>query len=299
MVAPQDPRSLARRVRRLEFLFFSLLLSKDDEGDDQELWFEFQRFFRMDRDRDFLDEPRFEFFMDRMFERRRRSQPQSQLQLIEQLQNEIKVLKTKTDMVQIETHSFLAIQALGLPADRVQSIRYVPIRAYIDQTPDGAIDAISAAISDVLSAYGFTFADEFPEIKGSWFKKWFAKSKEVLSQPEVAERFEKIERAIELKAIDNPQADADLKQASATAKLIKALDKIPTAAVQAGSVLVVKLTTPKGSVIQARTLSQQEMVELENNQLLLQDPSEVLGKLTAACNSSRKLPPPKVAPEEV
>ena len=154
MVAPQDPRSLARRVRRLEFLFFSLLLSKDDEGDDQELWFEFQRFFRMDRDRDFLDEPRFEFFMDRMFERRRRSQPQSQLQLIEQLQNEIKVLKTKTDMVQIETHSFLAIQALGLPADRVQSIRYVPIRAYIDQTPDGAIDAISAAISDVLSAYG-------------------------------------------------------------------------------------------------------------------------------------------------
>jgi hypothetical protein len=197
------------------------------------------------------------------------------------------------DSVQVEIHSLLAIQALGLPTERVQSIRFVPVRAYIDQTPDGAIAAISAALSEVLSAYGFNVADEFPEIKGSWFKKWFAKSKEALSQPEVLERLEKIERAIEIKAIDRPQADVDEKQAGAIAKLIKAPDKVPNAAVQAGSVLVVKLTTPKGPIIQARTLSQEEMVELENNQLLLQDPSEVLGKLTAACHSTRKVPQPK------
>jgi len=120
----------------------------------------------------------------------------------------------------------------------------------------------------------------------------------VLSQPEVIERLQKIERAIELKAIDKPQADVDEKQASAIAKLINCLDKVPNAAIQAGSVLVVKLTTPKGPVIQARTLSQEEMVELENNQLLLQDPAKVLGKLTAACNNSRRLQPAKpLAPE--
>ena len=201
MVAPQDPRSLAQRVRRLEFLLFSLLLSLGDEGDGEELWLEFRHFFRRGLDRDFFDEPRFEFFMDRVFERRLRSQPESLLRQVEQLQSEVRALEAKTDTVQIETHSLLAIQALGLPTDRVQSTRFVPVRAYIDQTPEGAINAISAAITEVLVAYGFAVADEFPEIKGSWFKKWFAKSKEALSQPEVIERLEKIERAVELKGL--------------------------------------------------------------------------------------------------
>lgn len=299
MVAPQDSRTLAQRVRRLEFLLFSLLLSLGDESDDEELWFEIRHFFRRGRDRDFLDEPRFEFFMDRLFKRRRRSQPESLMHQVEQLQSEVRALKAKTDTVQIETHSLLAIQALGLPTERVQSTRFVPVRAYIDQTPEGAIDAISAAITDVLAAYGFSVADEFPEIRGSWFKKWFAKSKEALSQPEVIERLEKIERAVELKAIDKPQADVDEKQANAIANLIKALENVPNAAVQAGSVLVVKLTTSSGPVIQARTLSQGEMVELENNQLMLQDPAEVLGKLTTACNNSRRLPPSKPVAEGV
>jgi hypothetical protein len=288
MVAPQDPSSLAQRVRRLEFLLFSLLLSMGENGDDEELWFDFRHFFQRRSDRDFFDDPAFAFFLDRLLDRRQRSQPESLLRQIETLQGEVQALKAKTDIVQIETHSLLAIQTLGLSVERVQSIRFVPIRAYIDQTPDGAIDDISAAITAVLSAYGFTVADEFPEIKGSWFKKWFAKSKEALTQPGVIERLEKIERAFELKVIDKPQADVDERQASAISKLIKALGKVPNAAIQAGSVLVVKLSTAKGIVIQARTLSQEEMVELENNQLLLQDPSEVLGRLSDACTSARK-----------
>jgi len=82
MVAPQDPRSLAQKVGRLEFLLFSLLLSMGDEGDDEEMWFEFRHFFRRDKDRDFHDDPRFEFLMDRIFERRRRSQPESLLRQV-------------------------------------------------------------------------------------------------------------------------------------------------------------------------------------------------------------------------
>jgi len=291
MVAPQEPTSLAQRLRRLELLFFSLVVSLGEDGLDDDLWFELRHLFRRspNRNREFFDYPEFEFLFERLRERRQRNQPESLLHQIEQLRNEISELKAKTEVVQVETHSLLAIQALGLPTEKVQSIRFVPIRAYIDKTPEGAIDSISNAISEVLEAYGFAVADEFPEIKGSWFKKWFAKSKDALSQPEVLERLEKIERAVELKAIDKPQADVDDKQASAIAKLIKCLDKVPNAAVQAGSVLVVKLTNSNGSVIQARTLSQQEMVELENNQLLLQDPAEVLGKLSAACTTTKRI----------
>lgn len=292
MVAPQDPRNLTERVRRLEMLFFTLIASLGDDGYDEKMWFELQHLFRRERDRPFFDYPEFRVFLDRMADRHRREQPESVLRQIERLQRDVQNLSEKTSTVQSEAHALMAIQALGLPDEQVRLTRFVPVRAYIDQTPDGAISAISAAISDVLGAYGFSVADEFPEIRGSWFKKWFAKSKDALSQPEVVERLEKIERAVELKAIDKPQADVDDKQASAIAKLIKSLDKVPNAAVQAGSVLVVKLTTPKGPVVQARTLTQTEMVELENNQLLLQEPAEVLGKLSAACSGAKRIASP-------
>jgi len=295
MVAPQEPSSLAARVRRLEFMLSALMLSLGDEADDEEAWFAFRHFLRRGSGRDRFDYPEFEYLLDRLIDRRRRAQPQSVLRQLDELSGEVRDLQSRTKSVQIETHALLAIQALGLPSEEVRLTRYVPVRAYIDKTPEGAIAAISTAVADVLVAFGFSVADEFPEIKGSWFKKWFAKSKDVLSQPEVKERLEKIERAVELKGIDRPQAEVDEKQASAIAKLVKALDKVPNAAVQAGSVLVVKLTTPKGPVIQARTLTQQEMVELENNQLLLQDPAEVLGRLSAACTHTRKLPPSKPA----
>jgi predicted metal-dependent hydrolase len=326
MGTPPEPSSLLRRVRRLELMLFSALLAIDDE-EDESLWFEFRNLFRRGRDRDFLDDPQFDFLLSRLSRSRGRQvvpeklleevselkgvssrvqylveTQQDQMEALqnrfEELLEQFEVLNSKTNTAQIETHSLLAIQALGLPTEKIQSIRYVPVRAYIDKTPPGAIGLISDAIAEVLAAYGFSVADEFPEIKGSWFKKWFAKSKEVLSQPEVLERLEKIERAVEIKAIDKPQSEIDEKQASAIAKLVKALDKVPNAAVQAGSVLVVKLDTPKGPVIQARTLSQGEMVELENNQLLLQDPSEVLKKLTAACNQAKRLPPAKTIRED-
>ena len=40
---------------------------------------------------------------------------------------------------------------------------------------------------------------------------------------------------------------------------------------------------------ESRTLSQEEMIELENNQMLLQNPSEVLSKLNAACSGTKRI----------
>ncbi|HHV48207.1 MAG TPA: hypothetical protein GXX56_04485 [Rhodocyclaceae bacterium] len=278
-----------QRIKRLESLFSVLLLTSGDGGDDEEVWFFLRRLFQRYRDHE-RDDHDFEYLVDRLMHQRRRSQPESLLYQFEGLESKVRSLQAKVNTLQVETHSLLAIQALGLDAGQVRSTRFIPVRAYIDETPEGAIDAISRAIDEVLTAFDFSVADEFPAIKGSWFKKWFGKTKDVLSQPEVIERLEKIERAVELKAIDKPQAEIDEKQAGAISKLIKSLDKVPNAAVQAGSVLVVKLTTAKGPVIQARTLSQDEMLQLENNQLLLQDPAEVLGRLSAACSNNRKNP---------
>jgi len=68
MAAPQDPRSLAQRVHRFEFLFFSLFLTPGDEGDDEGLWFEFRHIFGRSGHRDFFDDSDLEFFLDRMFD---------------------------------------------------------------------------------------------------------------------------------------------------------------------------------------------------------------------------------------
>lgn len=190
--------------------------------------------------------------------------------------------------LQIEAHTLMALVSLGLNQDETRFRRIVPLRAYLDIDDRGLMSETAAAITEVIDMLGFGLADDFPAVYGSWYKRWFAKSRDALSRPEVVERLEKLERAIELKYVENPQSDVDGKQAGAIAKLVKCLEKTPNAALQAGSVLVVKITTPSGPMIQARSLSQQELTELENNQQFLQEPATILKKLELACSLAPK-----------
>ncbi|WP_370309595.1 hypothetical protein [Sinimarinibacterium flocculans] len=289
MVAPSnDPQALARRMRRLEVLLFGFLIASGDEADEEHLWHDLRHLLRRQRDEGpFFDSPHLEYFVERLIETRRRSTPESMGRRIQELETEVQRLSSQLQSLQIDSHTIFSVQSLGLDTAKVKTTRFLPVRAYIEKTPPGAIEAVAAAVEQLLSAYGFTVADEFPPIKGSWFKKWFAKSKDALSHPEVTERLEKIERAVELRTLEKPQSDVDEKKAAAIARVIEALNGTPTAAIQAGSVLVVKVTTAAGPMIQARTLTQDEITQLENNQLLLQNPAEVLGRLSEACLQNR------------
>lgn len=187
------------------------------------------------------------------------------------------------------THEWLAIQSLGLDASEVKLARFLPLRVYLSDTPEGTIGSVSKALSALLDAFKFEFSDEFPAVNGSWFKKWFTKTTEAVTQPEVLDRLKKIERAIELKGLGEPQAEIDKKQSEAISTLISSLEKIPNAAVQAGSLLLVKLTSQDGPVIQVRTLAQSELIQLENNQRLLSSPSDLFEKLSTLCQSAERL----------
>lgn len=289
MVDQTNSENLSRRVRRLEALTFALLVSGTDDGWDDEAFHLLRRFLRRERDmpREYWDRE-WVYLLEHLMETRRRSQPESLLQEVQGLEKKIREQGTVTESVQLETHTFFSLHSLGVPLADIRLTRYLPVRAYIPETPSGSIESLTEAISELLNVNGFVIADDFPAVKGSWFKKWFAKSSEALSQPEVVERLEKIERAVQIRALDQPQAEIDDKQAAAISKLVKALHHVPNAAVQAGSVLVVKLTTQNGPVIQARTLSQKELIEIENNQMLLQDPAEVLGRLSDACGNTKR-----------
>jgi hypothetical protein len=201
----------------------------------------------------------------------------------------VEKLKRDSNNLSADTHEWLAIQSLGLEASGVKISRFIPLRVYLSDTPGQAIDAVSDSLAKFLEAFEFGISDDFPAIQGSWFKKWFAKTVEAATQPEVLERLKKIERAVELNGLGQPQADIDVKQAEAVSGLIKALEGIPNAATQVGSILLVKIASETGPVVQVRTLTQIELIHLENNQRLLSSPENVLERLSEICQNSDEL----------
>jgi hypothetical protein len=302
--APEDFQSLRRRVERLEAvlaaimtaelprssrdrdLYIDMFLNRPEQSPEsrqfqslldqyhygrEEVFHEvFERLNKLDRvQRELggkLDQVRREF-RDRQ----------------EELSRKIDALDAQTKSSSAELHRWLSIQSLDLATKGVRLDRFVPMRVYLSDIPDSGLDPVTEAIDRLIEAFGFEVSDDFPEVLGSWFKKWFVKTKEVASQPEVAERLAKVERALELKGLGSPQADIDQKQASAVAALTSSLEKVPAAAMQVGSILYLKQTIDGQTVIQVRTLTQRELLILENNQDLLNSPTTVMTKLAQMC----------------
>ena len=201
-----------------------------------------------------------------------------------QTKQDLASLEARVQSGAAELHQWLAIQTLGLIEQESRVTRFLPMRAYLSDIPANGLSAFTEAIDNLIETFGFEVSDEFPEICGSWFKKWFVRTKEVASQPEVADRLAKIERALEMKGLATPQAEIDSKQASAVAALTTSLANVPTAAIQVGSILYLKLTIDDQAVVQARTLTQRELIVLENNQDLLNSPTTILIQLAEFCS---------------
>jgi hypothetical protein len=195
---------------------------------------------------------------------------------LEEMSASLSIAEHNLKTLSADTHAWLSFQSLGLASEEIRLARIVPLRVYLSEVVGNTVDEVSHAIQDVLDAFGLEFADEFPAIKGSWFKKWFAKTAQAMTQSEVTDRLKKLERAVELKGLGQPQAEIDEKQASAAAKLMDALKDTPNAAIQVGSILLIKRLTESGSTMQIRTLTPTELMHLENNQALLMSPENIL-----------------------
>jgi len=119
---------------------------------------------------------------------------------------------------------------------------------------DGAHHAeVEEALRSVLDTMGLRVKYSGPAVRGSWRRRLLARAKAEAPSPEQVAAL--LERGVELRAIDQGQAEVDLKQAEAVAKLIGALDKEADAAIQIGSILLVKV----GVVYSVRTLSPVQM----------------------------------------
>jgi hypothetical protein len=181
--------------------------------------------------------------------------------------------------VRHELHVYLTVTSFSDIFDKEPFYRIVPIRVYLSESDSGKESQMLDAINNINVSFGFDIADDFPAEAGSWWKRWFVKTHEIATRPEVADRLAKLERALELKGIQESQSRIDVNEAEAASKLLKALEGISNAAIQVGSLLIVKTSNPIHNTVRIRTLTTNEMIHLEKNQTLLAQPESVLHEL--------------------
>lgn len=151
------------------------------------------------------------------------------------------------------------------------------IRVYLSKSDPSLENRIVDAIQNLAEAYRFKTEDSPPE-KGSWFREWILKS---LDKKEVVERLEKLERTVEVATLQTYQAAVNKTQAEAATLLIKEIAGVPNAVCQVGSILTIKRTLENGrEVLIVRTLSPREMILIERNPHLLQNPDSFLVALS-------------------
>jgi hypothetical protein len=155
-----------------------------------------------------------------------------------------------------------------------------PVRIYLSTDHDH--QAVEGALEELLEIYGLEIVRRFPPVHGSWFRQFLARAKD--GAPTVEESVTKVARGIELQALHRPQAEVDARQADAVAKLMTALEKEENAAIQIGSILLVKV----GNNYVVRTLTQIQLAHLERNPELFQDPATVLHQLQLAVPASNR-----------
>jgi hypothetical protein len=141
--------------------------------------------------------------------------------------HQLEETNAQIQQLQRDLHEYLLIQSLGLDLDRVKIRRYFPVRIYASHLLPRGQQVVTAGLESVAQMTGFEVVDEYLAEVGSWFQRFTWRSKELLNQPEVVERLQKIERAVELATLHQPQANIDKTESEAIAGLIVALNGTP------------------------------------------------------------------------
>ena len=258
-----DIESLRRKLNRLELLVLTMFSSETWDTDDV-LYDEFLRILRRHAIQE-MESPRDEEFLhlvERLLRRRPverhpldqrlsslEEQSSNAFAMFENVQARVEeqvatlrasvstsienisaevALSTKAHAeLKEDVHGYLVLQSLGVDLSDAPLPRFVPIRVYLSEADSKRTHSVSNAVRHLLDVYGFSISDDFPEESGSWWKKWFAKTRDVATQPEVIERLKKIERAVELQGLYKPQSEINRNEAEAVAALIKAVENVP------------------------------------------------------------------------
>lgn len=149
----------------------------------------------------------------------------------------------------------------------------LPVSIYLASEVNAS--EVELALVELLDEAGADITDSMPPIVGSWLGFRLSRFRHWLSSDQADEVVARIERAVQVRLLEQPQAEVDSKQAEAVARLMTALEKQESACIQVGSLFVIKVD---GTVV-ARNLSAIEMSFLSRNPSVLKTPRQVLEAL--------------------
>ena len=156
-----------------------------------------------------------------------------------------------------------------------------PVRVFISN--EKAKKEVSEAIDSFLANFGIELFDIGKSETGSFFKNCAAIFKKQVSNENFEEDIKKIKHSLELHAIKKIQSESDKNQAEAASTLIQSLKDVENAAIQIGSILVIKCTNSEGKQqICVRTLTTKEMIYIEEHPEIIKDPRSIVAKLSKA-----------------
>jgi hypothetical protein len=204
----------------------------------------------------------------------------------QELISDVFLMKERLSKLSIQTHNWLSLVSLGIDVSDTSIHRFAPMRLYLSDATDQTIKNVSEAINLLLDAFDFHIADDLGATRGSWYRRLFVSTKRAVTQTEFLERLQQVERALQIKHLEMPQAGVDEKQVASIKLLLDAIKEVPNVAMQIGSILLIKTTSDDGPLIQVRTLTSKELIHLESNQSLLSSPAQLLKKLARASKHS-------------
>jgi len=156
----------------------------------------------------------------------------------------------------------------------------LPVSIYL--ASDVNAGEVELALVELLDDIGADITETMPPIVGSWLGLRLSRFRRWLSSDQADEVIARLERTIQVRLLEQPQAEVDSKQAEAVARLITALEKQESACIQVGSLFVIKVD---GTVV-ARNLSVLEMSFLNRNPSVLKTPRQVLDAMEKFSNLS-------------
>lgn len=215
---------------------------------------------------------------------------------LEGLIDRVSTMGQRYDSSEALLYEWLAAESHNIQ-DTARLSRVLGARLYLDTDDEHTINEAYKAFRGFAQSLGFETVSEHASERGSWFKRFFVKSKEALSKKEVQERLKKGEHALQLKIIGKAQAEIDLVRAQAAAVLLDSIQDVPNASCQLGSIIVAKGINADGQpVVAMRTLTTEEMMDLEENSDRLKSPAVLIKRLeegNGAAGESKVLPEPK------
>jgi len=162
----------------------------------------------------------------------------------------------------------------------------IGVNAYLDTDDEDVAVQVFVALDAVAEALGYQRMSSVDIVSGSIWLRAVSRVRQVMTSRRFRLRLDAVERALELAALDERQADVDVKTADAAAQLVKSLEGIPQACLRVGSIFLIKFPDGAGGhCVFVRTLSQTEIRTLERFPEIQTNPRKALEALATAIDA--------------